>query len=61
VILCRVKTAPDRQARVLKQERGKANAVRPKALERERDAIEPEESRVPAKAAAAARAVVVLK
>ena len=60
MILCRVKTAPDRQARVPKQERGKANAVSPKASERERDAIEPEESRVPAKAAAA-RAVVVLK
>jgi hypothetical protein len=59
VILCQVKTDQDQQDRVPKQAKARANAASPKAPERARDATKPGASRVPAKAAA--RAVAVLK
>jgi hypothetical protein len=59
VILCRVKTDPAKQARGPKQAKAKADAARPKAPERARDATEAGESRDPAEVAA--RAADVLK
>lgn len=58
MILCQGKTDQDRRARVPKQAKAKANAASPKAPERAADATKPEGSRVPAKAAAKARAVL---